>query len=87
MILQRTKTNAYMKVSLERCSGLCLLIAGVRAASFLKTIAVVPAGSMLGPWTHADPAKLVFTLAARHVVASSVLFNSRQAFSTLFGMG
>lgn len=76
-----------MEIALERGARLCLLITGVRAAVLLETVAVVPARAVLRPRAHANPAELVLALAARHVIASSVLLNRRLALATFLGVG
>src|SRR5690554_6858143 len=81
------KIRTYVKITLKRHSRFCLLFASVRTTGLLKSITVVPIGAMLRPRTHTDPAKLVFALAAGHMVAPTILFDRRLTFAALFGVG
>lgn len=80
------KKRTYVEVALEGGAGFGLLVAGIGTARLLKTVAVVPRGAVLRPGTHANPAELVFTLAARHMVTSSVLLDGRLTFAALLRM-
>lgn len=64
-----------VQIALQRGTRFGLGTAGLRARLFLISVAVVPAGAVLGPETHAHPAELVLALAACHMVASAVLLN------------
>jgi len=68
-------TIVVVQVPLQTLPALRLGIPGIQPALLLKAITVIPAGAMLAPNAHAHPAKFVSALAARHVVAATVLLN------------
>lgn len=64
-----------VQVALQRGTRFGLRTTRLRAGLLLISVAVVPAGAVLGPETHAHPAELVLALAACHMVAAAVLLN------------
>mmetsp|Transcript_27956 Transcript_27956/g.78337 ORF Transcript_27956/g.78337 Transcript_27956/m.78337 type:complete len:289 (+) Transcript_27956:492-1358(+) len=70
-------------------AGCLRLVFAATVASRIELVAfVVPAcvGAVVAPVSHADPAKLVRTTPAGHVVATLILFNPRHAFRARFGV-
>lgn len=61
---QRT---TYVEVPLQTCSALGLRVTGIDTGFLLKSIALIPAGAVLGPWSHTHPAELPLALLAGHV--------------------
>lgn len=75
-------------------------VTSIDARLFLETIALVPAGTVLRPRSHAHPAELVLALLASHMagvsldedlegpnsLAATILLNRRLAFGALLGM-
>lgn len=76
-----------MKISLERLARTRLRIPCIGGAFLFKPVAVVPAGSMFRPRPQTHPAKFMLALPTGHVVAASVLFDSRMTFRAFFGIG
>lgn len=76
-----------VEVAFQARAALGLGITGIDTRFLVKAVALVPAGTMLGPRAHAHPAKLALALLAGHVVATTVLFNRRLALGALLGVG
>merc|ERR1712093_872009 len=74
-----------MQVALERHSTLGLGILWVLLV--VVPVAVVPAGAVRRPLSHADPAELVLALLACHVIAAAVLLDGRLALRALLRVG
>lgn len=64
-----------MKISLQRHSALLLTVTCIFARLILKSVAVIVAGAMRAPVTHAYPAPFMTTLATSHMITATVLFN------------
>lgn len=90
-----------MKVPFKTSAALGLCIPSIDTALFVESIALIPASSMLRPWSHAHPAKLPFTFLACHVtvihqpsssiavvdsLATAVLLNGRLALCAFLGV-
>ena len=80
---------AIMKVSIQGCPGFLLALTCSFGVVFIVPIAVIPGASMRLPGAKTNPAKISFAglVLANHVITTSVLFDDRPAFGTLFGVG
>merc|ERR1719414_2787847 len=78
---------AIMKVSIQGCPGFLLALTCSFGVVFIVPIAVIPGASMRLPGAKTNPAKVSFAglVLANHVITTSVLFDDRPAFGTLFG--
>lgn len=69
------ETGVVVQVSLQRLSTLRLRIACFNSGFLVVPIAIVPRRSVTCPVGETNPAKLVATFFARHVVATAILLN------------
>ena len=64
--------KSHMEVSVQASTTLGLVVSSVKTTLLIEAITLVPTGPVLGPRTHADPAKFPFALFASHVARSCV---------------
>lgn len=84
LISMLTAGYTHMQVPLQASSALSLRVPRVDPTLLLISIAIIPASSVLIPWSHANPAELMLALSTRHMVTSTVLLDRALAFRTLF---
>jgi len=73
-----------VQIPFQRGSATRLCIPCFYAGLIIVAIARVPRGSMLRPWSHANPTEFVSAFLACHMVATAILLYGTLAFATLF---
>lgn len=81
------KAVVVVQVAFQRLPRFSLCVSSIDTCLLLETVAVVPAVTVLGPWSHTNPTKLILALSAGHVVAATILFNGRSTFTAFLGIG
>jgi len=75
-----------MEISFQRSSRLGLSVLAF-AALVIKPITIIPACTVLRPRPHTNPAKLVSTFLAGHMIATAILFDGRMALAAFLSIG